>query len=115
MSIVTLLIKTNLAWAAGVARYFEPVILIIPCFTYFKEIFSRQEIGQLDREPSFWMVTGILFYFLLAIPTIWFTGFYVHEGMFSTASAVYSINNYSQIITYILFIKGMTCAKKKLC
>jgi len=113
--LIVLIVRTGIIFSAGMAVIMECIILIIPCLVYFKEVFSRLYVMELEREPSFWMVTGIVFYFFLLIPTIWFSGYYSHIGELGMARALYSINNYAQIISYIIIIKAMTCAKKKLC
>jgi hypothetical protein len=49
----------------GVIEFF---FLIIPCFFYFAELFSKPSPISLFRRPSFWITTGIFFYTFISIP-----------------------------------------------
>ena len=87
----------------------ESLIVIIPCLVYFKELFARPVPGDLLREPSFWLVTGIFFYLATIIP-LFLSGSYLYDrGFRKIAISLYSINNFALSIAYILFIKGFTC------
>jgi len=91
----------------------ESIIIVIPCLTYFRELFTRNRPIDLLREPSFWMVTGIIFY-LATITPVNFAGAYLsHRGYSQVALNLYSINNFAFVITNLLFIKGFTCRRKK--
>ena len=90
----------------------ECIILIIPCLVYFWEIFSKPKVMDLRREPSFWMVAGILFYFVLLIPTVFFSSYFLYLKKEAIAKAFYSINNYAQVISFLLFIKAMRWRRK---
>jgi hypothetical protein len=46
----------------------EFFFLIIPCFFYFAELFSKPSPVSLFRRPSFWITTGIFFYTFVSIP-----------------------------------------------
>ncbi len=97
----------------GLPEVYECIILIIPCMVYFREILLKPKIAELRKEPSFWMVTGILFYFFLLIPTLFISSYFQYKKMDDVAEAFYSVNNYSQLISYILFIKAMRCRRKE--
>jgi len=45
----------------------ESLFIIIPCLFYFYELFLAQQI-DLRSHPSFWIVSGILFYNCCSIP-----------------------------------------------
>jgi hypothetical protein len=46
----------------------ESLILVIPCLFYFYELFKLLHPVNLNDHPSFWVVTGILFYHSCSIP-----------------------------------------------
>jgi hypothetical protein len=46
----------------------EFVLLLAPSLLYFKNLFSTDPIFNLTKRPSFWIVTGILFYSFVSIP-----------------------------------------------
>ena len=95
------------------AVLFECIIIIIPCLTFFRELFTRPEPIDLLKEPSFWLVTGIFFYLATIFPLFlahpWLKG----HGLRKVAQGLYSINNFALSITYLLFTKGFTCRTKK--
>jgi hypothetical protein len=107
------LLMKEIAHVAEWAVIFESFILIIPCLVYFREVFSTPKVLDLRREPSFWMVTGIAFYFFLLIPTLLFSSYYLKMKMRDVCSSLYSVTNFSQVFSYVLFIKAMTCRKSK--
>jgi hypothetical protein len=102
----------NKANAIGVVL--ESVIIIIPCLTYYRELFTRSEPVDLLREPSFWLVTGIFFYLATIIPFYVTSNYLVSHGLARAAKSLASINNFALVITYLLFIKGFTCRIRKL-
>jgi hypothetical protein len=96
-----------------VIRSAECPIIIIPCLTYFRQLFTTREPADLPKEPSLWLVTGIFFYLVTIIPICIATNYMSSHSMRTAAHILYSINNFAFIITYLLFIKGFTCRIKK--
>ena len=90
----------------------EAFLLCAGCLLYFREMMMQPQLTNLARTPSFWMTMGILFYFSLLVPTMFFSGYYQVRKEHDRSLTVYSINNYAQVINAALFIKGMTCLKK---
>lgn len=90
----------------------EAFLLCVGCLLYFREVMIQPQLINLARSPAFWMVMGILFYFSLLIPTFFFSGYYHVIKEQDRSMAVYSINNYAQVINAVLFIKAMTCLKE---
>lgn len=91
----------------------ESILLIIPCLVFFRELFIRPEPVDLLQEPSFWMVTGILFYFGSIFPYFLSMQYLETHGMITISRTLYTINNFSLAITHLLFIKGYTCRTRK--
>jgi len=92
-----------------IAIILESVIIIIPCLTWYRELFARSEPVNLFLEPAFWLVTGIFFYLTTIIPYL-VTSFYLtSHGLYGIIKTLGSINNFSLVVTYMLFIKGFTC------
>lgn len=87
----------------------ESVIIIIPCLTWYRELFIRTESVNLFREPAFWLVTGIFFYLATIIPYLVTSIYLTNHGLVGLVKTFASINNFSLVITYILFMKGFTC------
>ena len=53
---------------AGIIGAAEFLFLLLPCFTYYFELFSNKTSEDLLKRPSFWIVTGIFFYSVVSIP-----------------------------------------------
>jgi hypothetical protein len=87
-------------------------VLLIPAFTYFKEIFSFQQEGDLLKDFTFWFVTASLFIFASTI--ISRLGLYY---LFTLKSGDYGNNffllsGFVFIIVNILYSKAYLCLKK---
>lgn len=91
----------------------EAIFLIFPCLVFFRELFTHPDSVNLTREPSFWIVTAFLFYFSLSVPTILFNVYLRTHSMYWLSNSIYSINNYAQILSNILIIKGFRCRIKQ--
>ena len=89
----------------------ESLILIIPCMAFLKEVFTSQFKIDLAREPSFWIVTGVLFYFTFSIPFVLCRAYFAMKGELTVDFQM--INSFSVIVSNILYIKGCTCRIKK--
>ncbi len=87
----------------------ESIILVAGCCEYIREIMGRPTIPVLSKEPAFWMISAMLFYFITLAPTMVFTNFAMIHHMPDVGATVFSVNNFCQIFTTILFIIGMTC------
>jgi len=107
-------LKTDLGKKPNsIAVILESVIIIVPCLTYFRELFAWKEPVDLLKEPSFWLVTGIFFYVATIVPLYVTNNYLAGHGMETVAKSLSSINNFALSISYLLFIKGFTCRIKK--
>jgi hypothetical protein len=98
---------------SNMAVALESIIIIIPCLTYFRELFTRTEPVDLWREPSFWLVTGIFFYLATIFPLYMTRSYLLAHGLIAVSKSLSSINNFALSITYLLFIRSYTCRIKK--
>lgn len=92
-----------------VATLLQSIVLVIPCACYYFDMMSQFQIIGISKNPSFFIVNGLFFYFLIQFPVVLFEVFYTYTHEPPLASFVYSMNNFSQFISYVLFIKAMTC------
>jgi len=92
-----------------IAIVLEIFIIIVPCLTWYHELFTRQETINLFSDSSYWLVTGILFYLSSTLPFYVASIYFTIHGLFLAAQSLLSINNFANIIMYLLFIKGFTC------
>lgn len=87
----------------------ESVFLVPPCLFYFYELFQTVNLQPLKEQPSFWVITGILFLNASSIPlqlTEHFLGSY--------SEAAYTLNYILYIVLFILLIKAYLCTPEKL-
>src|ERR1700722_5103102 len=85
--------------------FLESVFLVLPCLIYFYELFLIVSLKPLKNQPSFWVVTGILFLNACSIPlqfTIRFLGRY--------GEAAYSLNDILYCILFILLSRAYFCS-----
>jgi len=106
------LIRGNVLRATGFLVIVEAFLLCIGCLLYFRELMLDPAGVDLSRNPGFWMTTGTIFYFAISIPAIFLDVWYSYKGHRDYGTAIWSINNYAQVISAALYIKGMTCLKK---
>lgn len=66
---------------AGIFVFFlmDCIALTIPCFVYFYEQFLYASEKSLNRQPAFWVITGILFLNCLSIPLYLLSGMKSHD------------------------------------
>jgi hypothetical protein len=79
----------------------ESVFLVFACLIYFYDLFSMMDQKPLKDNPSFWVITAILFLNACSIPlqlTFDFLGRY--------AEAAYSLNDILYGILFILLIRA---------
>jgi hypothetical protein len=110
---VQYLLQEDLGAFSNIAVALESIIIIIPCLTYFRELFTRAEPVDLLREPSFWLVTGIFFYLATIFPLYMTRSYLISHGLIGVSKSLSSINNFALSITYLLFIRSYTCRIKK--
>ena len=91
---------------------FESCVLIVPGLYYYWEFFRNSEVLNWQGEASFWMVSGIVFYYVLMIPVLSYCTYFYYRVDKEMMYAIYSIGNFSGVVTYSLFIKGMSCKRK---
>lgn len=107
------------SWVVGIGSniiqsttILESIILLIPCLTWYRELFTHKESVNLIREPEFWLVTGIFFYLCAIIPFASSITYLVRHGLFKLGASLSSINTFSYLVTYCLFVKGFTCRSR---
>ena len=82
----------------------DSVFLVPPCLIYFYELFLTVSPKPLKDQPSFWVITAILFLNACSIPlqlTFDFLGRY--------AEAAYSLNDILYGILFIMLIRAYLC------
>jgi hypothetical protein len=91
----------------------ESVILMTTCMAYFKETLTSPTPGYSEKDPAFWIVTGVLFYFGMQIPTLIISAYFIHAKLPALSHAFYSVNNYSLLVTYCSFLTALICKTQR--
>lgn len=95
---------------------FDLVSITTLCLMYFKKVFTSEPTINLIEEPSFWIASGCLIYFLGTIPLLIFDFLLSRKKIpqlsQTTYENLYSINNILFSVMAILLIKSFICKKK---
>jgi hypothetical protein len=88
--------------------FFESIFLVLPCLLYFYEQFVNMYPEPLKNQPSFWIITGILFLNATSIPML------LTEGLLRKYySAALCLNYILYSILFILIIRAYLCTPVK--
>ena len=96
---------SNLTFVQSVSYFTltEGILILPACFKFFYEILTGPPLLKLNREPSFWIVTGIVFLFVCLIPT------YIGIAIIQETTPIAIIDYLGYGILIVLFLKGITC------
>ena len=86
----------------------QAVSILMLCVVFFSEMIKTKQIKGWINLQTYWVVTGIFFYFLLRIPTFLFLLYFVDQNKIHLGNTIVSVYNYSQIIPYAFFIRAIT-------
>ncbi|OLY90787.1 hypothetical protein SAMN05444008_12315 [Cnuella takakiae] len=78
------------------------------CFRYFLHLVQSDQILSFQKQPGFYLASGVLFY---AIVTILVISSYKHKSWFSTDDLymIWSIQQVANIIKYLFFSTAILC------
>ena len=115
ISMIIFLLIVNIFWFSQLSfvRTFsmisltQSVFLLLPAFYYFYEILNAPPVLELSQEPSFWIVTGIVFLQICLIPI------YIGLVTINKIIPIQSLDYLGYIILIILFLKGISCKTVK--
>ncbi len=85
-------------------------LLLITIMLYFIEILNSEEILHLKKNLLFWISSGLLVYFVAAIPIRVLINNYISE---TELYILFFVKNILAIMMYLLFTIGFICMKKK--
>jgi hypothetical protein len=83
---------------------FEAIFLVLPCLLYFYELFVTVRPAPLKNQPSFWIITGILFLNACSVPMLLTLGL-----LGKYRSAAFCLNFILYSILFILIIRAYLC------
>jgi hypothetical protein len=85
--------------------------LFILCCFYFNKLFSSTEIIFLQKEPSVWVVSGVLICMCVSLPFSAYS-FFLFSGEtadFTFQKSVYSVGTLGYTILHVFLIKAYLC------
>ena len=87
------------------------LLVVSLCIYYFFELFRQKYLVRLTREPSFWIVTGLLFYFTCSFPLLASINFMakVPEIIINNLQTLIQLMN---ILLYSLYTVAFLCRIK---
>ena len=91
----------------------ESLILLLPCFAYFYELFKKPPVLNLKKEPAFWIVTGWSFFATCTLPYSLLEN-YLRKSHSSLMTELYSVFYIFYILLFIMIIKAYSCKKESI-
>jgi hypothetical protein len=79
------------------------------CILYYHNLFKNISDQNILSKPSFWIVTGVLFYSCLSLPFYGLNIYIKLQFPPLLSNNIFSISNMLIIIMYIFFIKAFLC------
>lgn len=92
---------------------FESSILLIPSIFYFVELFKQPYHIVINKEPSFWVISGILFFSTGTLPFVLLQD-YIMDRFNELFQKLQSVNYIFYSLLFAMIIKAHTCIPKKL-
>lgn len=90
----------------------ESLILLIPCFVYFYELFKKPPTLNLRQEPAFWIVSGLSFFVTCTLPYSLLEN-YLRKNYLYLMTTLYSVFYIFYILLLLMIIKAYTCNPKR--
>jgi hypothetical protein len=100
-------VRLNRRFLDGTFFFFESAFLLLPCLVYFYDLFITASLRPLKDQPSFWVMTGMLFLNACSIPLISL------EMLGNSAKPYFTLNYVLYIVLFILIIRAYLCPTDK--
>lgn len=82
------------------------------CVLFYQSLFKNLTYKNILSEPSFWIVSGVIFHSCLSLPFYGLNSYIKLEFSPLIASNIFSISNMLIIIMHLFFIKAYLCTIK---
>lgn len=87
----------------------EALYILLPCFSYFIQLFKTPPILELTNEPSFWVTSGLTLFFLLSLPMFYISKHFETENLFVISNASIYIG---YTIVFLFILRAYICKRK---
>jgi hypothetical protein len=93
-------------WKSGEVNFLllNCTLLALPCFFYFYELFLSVHEKPLKDQPSFWVITGMLFFSCCSIPL-----YLIMNAFGKSANETFSLNYILYSLFFSLLIRAYCC------
>lgn len=101
-------LNSYLAYSVGALEF---ILLLPPCLVFYYQILNLSVDINLQKRPSFWIVTGIFFYSIISIPYYLLTTYISlikHEYKYIYEATLFYL---PFTINFIFLIKAFKCKK----
>ena len=79
------------------------------CIYYYFDLFRKAPDQKIKSEPSFWIVTGLLFYSCLSVPFYALNDYLRSQFPLTISDNLFAVSNIMIIIMHLFFIKAYIC------
>lgn len=79
------------------------------CILYFQNLFRKITKTNILKEPSFWVVSGLIFYSTLSLPFYGLNSYIKYQFPLLKSINILAISNILIIVMYLFFIKAYLC------
>lgn len=113
--LITLLISVYLLFFTNVDKRNVHIIALasicktIFCIFFYYKLFKNLSYKNILSEPSFWIVTGLIFYSCLSLPFYGLSSYIKMQFSPLVLNNIFSISNMLIIIMHLFFIKAYLC------
>jgi hypothetical protein len=88
----------------------ESLVLLLPCFVYFYELFKKPPTLDLKNEPSFWIVTGWSFFATCTLPYSLMEN-YLRNSHSELMTELYSVFYIFYALLFTMVIRAYLCKR----
>lgn len=112
---VVLMVLLNAAFIQGIWAYpslsntLQSIALIMFSLLFFYQIFTRQEYVHIEKQPMFWINSGVLIYFSVNIFLFMLFNLVIAQQQ----QELYAIHSVTNIFSNILYGIGLLCKPHK--
>lgn len=89
------------------------LIILLLCLYYIFELSKSDDILYFQKLPSFWIISGILFYSALSTLIFAIYKYYVLQNLVAEGIQIWSLMHFTIVIKYIMISAGLLCYKKR--
>lgn len=111
--ILYLIVRDNLKTYNYQATAISNLFFCLCSCIYFKQLFLNDPIVIINKDSTFWIVSGIFFYSTFSLPLYPISAYFRNNEIFAVSQTLILIINLLVIIMHLFFIKSFLCLIKQ--